>query len=113
MKPFDLEAAARGEPLVTRGGQTAHFIAHVPELDESVCVICRVEKTLLAAYENGRSYDVGESKYDLFMAPKKRTVWVNMYPGGYTRWHDTEAQADEDAGIQRIGNRAWPLEIEE
>ena len=27
MKPFDLEAAKRGEPIITRDGVEAHFIA--------------------------------------------------------------------------------------
>ena len=34
MKPFDLEAAKRGEPIVTRGGEAAKFIAHVPDADK-------------------------------------------------------------------------------
>jgi len=28
MKPFDLEAAKRGEPIITRDGVEAHFVAH-------------------------------------------------------------------------------------
>ena len=27
MKPFDLEAAKRGEPIITRDGVEAHFVA--------------------------------------------------------------------------------------
>ena len=31
MKPFDLEAAKAGAPIVTRDGRSAKFIAHVAE----------------------------------------------------------------------------------
>ena len=31
MKPFDLEAAKRGEPIQCRDGRPVKFIGHVPE----------------------------------------------------------------------------------
>jgi len=50
------------------------------------------------------------------MAPRKRTVWVNVYPDGtncHAGAYETEAIANNYASHQRIGNRAWPLEIED
>jgi len=57
---------------------------------------------------------------------KKRTVWVNFYPSHHTGYvesycSDTRAGADEAHRIystdndnpNRIGNRAYPVEIEE
>ena len=35
MKPFDLEAAKAGAPIVTRDGRPAKFIAHVAEAHPS------------------------------------------------------------------------------
>lgn len=119
MKPFDLEAAKRGEPIVTRDGREAKFIAHVPELNFPVLVLLDVG--LWQARKDGTS-NVGVH-VDLFMAPKKRTVWVNLYPpkrngvgitGVY--WCDSEDEADKQNDTYpdaRIGGKAYPVEIEE
>ncbi len=117
MKPFDLEAAKRGEPIVTRDGRPAKFIAHVPEANacyQVVALFSGLISTYAASghvYSEKNPYDV-----DLFMAPRKRTVWVNVYPPGTNCFggaYETEAIANNYAGRNRIGNRAWPLEIED
>jgi hypothetical protein len=56
----------------------------------------------------------GESVLDLL--PNKRTVWVNLYPKGYiteAAYHETQMDADEYASTGRIGDRAYPVEIDE
>ena len=53
------------------------------------------------------------SDNDLFMAPIKRTVWVNLYKYHVAIWHDTEKAADDGTRGNRHGGRAWPIEIEE
>ena len=51
---------------------------------------------------------------DLFMAPIKRTVWVNLYGRQLESvCHSTEEDADKHASSDRIGGKAYPLEIEE
>lgn len=113
MKPFDLEAAKRGEPIVTRDGRAAKFIAHVPELNFPVLVLLDVG--LWQARKDGTS-NVGVH-VDLFMAPKKRTVWVNLYRSAFREGYhyDTEIEADAAASDahKRIGGKAYPVEIEE
>lgn len=116
MKPFDLEAAKRGEPIQTRDGRKARFIAHVPECHQLHRVLALVDgETFVQAFtEAGRYAKRDDSAEDLFMAPKKRTVWVNLY---YDRllpscWYYSEEYANRYAG-RRIGNRAYPVEIEE
>lgn len=80
MKPFDLKAAKRGEPIQTADGRSVRFISHVPEADESKNVVVFIEnyKTLRLYPENGRGDFIGG---DLCMAPKLRTIWVNLYLG--------------------------------
>ena len=116
MKPFDLEAAKRGEPIQTRDGQPAKFIAHVPEATESQQVVVLIGNTVRARYPTGTFYDFEGGHDDLFMAPRKRTVWVNLYPtheGRVCYWYEMKEKADKASFYKRIGNRAWPLEIEE
>ena len=115
MKPFDLEAAKAGAPLVTRDGRPAKFIAHVVEAHPSQRLIVLVDGVVLTKFENGKyaGSSAHVSDNDLFMAPAKRTVWANVYGYGGATWYNTEKDADDGALSNRLGNRAWPIEIEE
>lgn len=121
MKPFNLEAAQRGDKLVTRAGEEAEFIAYVPKAGKHYQVLALVG-LMPKTYDTKGSFLQGsESTYDLFMAPKNRIIWVNLYnesfrprasfSAGYT--YDTEEAANHAAEHTRIGGKAWPLEIEE
>jgi len=112
MKPFDLEAAMRGDPIVCRDGTSAKFIAHVPETNETSRILYLVSNDIKSAAENGMYYGRGWHKLDLFMSPKKRTVWVNFYGHTCASYYDTQEQADKSSCSIRIG-KAWPVEIEE
>ena len=115
MKPFDLNAAKAGEPIVTRDGTPAKYIAHVPEARHSSQVLCLVRDTVFAYSPNG-DYDPlrGESMLDLYMASTKRTVWVNLYNNGVCYFYNTQVAADNcTKSTPRIGNKSWPMEIEE
>ena len=120
MKPFNLEAAKRGEPIQTRDGREAKFVAHVPEAIESQRIVVMLSGSLFTMFETGLCSSSGvEYADDLFMAPKKRTVWVNLYE--YTKASNrfdayayvSEALADHARSKDRIGGKAWPLEIED
>lgn len=120
MKPFDLDAAKRGEPIQTRDGRLVKFIAHVPEAfatDYKVLALLDGE-THEYTEEGAFISKQMQRDRDLFMAPKKRTVWVNLYPDSDNRnaaFHPSQSNADMFTGLNstRIGGKAWPLEIEE
>lgn len=121
MKPFDLEAAKRGEPIQTRDGRPAKFIAHAPDSSyRSSKVACIVSGNFYLFCESGTWLE-GSSQHanDLFMVSKKRTVWVNLYAiEGYPHKLESFAYANKVIADQfcrgdRIGGKAWPLEIEE
>ena len=110
MKPFSLEQAKAGAPLVTRDGREAVFIAHVPEARESDRIVFRVGERIYTSYESGA--------YDLFMAPVKRKVWLAIqgptepkYPGSLG-WVYTDEAAARDAAPD-VGRRFIEVEIEE
>ncbi len=111
MKPFDLEAAKAGAPLVTRDGRPAKFIAHVAEAQPSQRLLVLIDGGVYAKFESGKY--LNSPAHDLFMAPVKRTVWVNLYGYCGATWFDTEKVADDSALSTRLGGRAWPVEIEE
>ena len=113
MKPFNLEAAKAGAPMVTRDGQPVKFIAHVEEAHPTQRLLVLFGEDVYMTFEDGRRLGSGaESGFDLFMATVKRTVWVNVYEYGAATWYDTEERADTWALSDRLGDHAWPIEIE-
>ncbi|MBA1366945.1 hypothetical protein [Burkholderia gladioli] len=115
LKPFDLEAAKRGELMVTRSGKAAKFIAYVPEAEDAFHILVLIDKTALAFYGNGHFYSNEDHHNDLFMAPRKVKRWVNLYAHGGAWHYGTEEEAKT-----RIANNdsvaiaiAVPVEIEE
>lgn len=117
MREFDLEAAKRGDPIVCRDGTPATFIAHVPEAHYTQRLVVLVGDNIYGYLESGQWTGIKNDHADLFMAPKKRTVWVNLYKSKFAYHCDTEEEANKRAKdtdtANRIGGRAWPVEIEE
>lgn len=121
-QPFNLEAAKRGERLVTRAGRNARFIAHVPDAAEDLRIVYMVEGCACPkfAHEDGLQFFEGWSDDDLFMAPKpKRTVYVNLYrkedahKGFITAtWFEDAIAAREFAPASKALVVAYPVEID-
>ena len=80
MKPFDLEAAKAGAPIVTRDGRPAKFIAHAAEAHPSQRLLVLIDGGVHLKFESGRysNSPAHVSHNELFMAPVKRTVWVGQ-----------------------------------
>lgn len=86
LKPFDLEAAKAGKPIVKDSGTPVRFIGTM--LDGRI------------VYErDGHLYHTPEST--LRMAPEERTVWVVLTPAGGGHWLTTEESAEECAKLMR------------
>lgn len=84
MKPFNLEQAKAGRPLVTRDGRSARFIAHVPEAAPLYRVLCLVAKeaSVFTFTETGKAFPDTDTSHDLFMVSSKRTWWIAVWPQG-------------------------------
>lgn len=120
LKPFDLEAAKRGEPMVTRNGRKATFVAHVAECYEQYRLIVLVEgnSSCIHCFENGLFSRNDDSNDDLFMAPRKVTRWVNIRAGDCAAFHyDTPERAREEQRRSGLSASEYlaiavPVEIE-
>lgn len=126
MKLFDFEAAKRGDPICIEGGAKVYFLAVDPQTGH---VWARVdgENVPVCWDRTGKEMYVFPwpptlPSRQIFMVPKKRTVFVNAYPthadgtcanAGDAFWYDTPENADAVARDTRIGGKAWPMEIEE
>lgn len=103
MKPFNLEAAKAGKPLITRGGETVKFIAVEPDAEEDTQLLVLRNGRVLPLYTNGKYFDVGSNERDVFMAPEKVTSWLNCYESGEVMGYPTKEEADRRASAFRIG----------
>jgi len=120
MKPFNLERALAGDPVVTRDGRTVTEIYHFKTCTDTRPVTAvidgfRLEFSIGGLFKPNVDHDAALFVHyaDLFMAPKKRTVWVNFYPQGDATWNTTESTANHCGLPSRLGNRADPVEVEE
>jgi hypothetical protein len=79
-KPFDLEAAKRGEPIMMEDGRPAKFLFHVPETKEIYVLtqFCGMaQEVVLVRQENGNTRIASHTR--VVMAPKKTTLYLNIY----------------------------------
>lgn len=123
LKPFDLEKAKEGAPLITRDGRKARFVAHVPEANAANRLIVYIEGMFHAqsCFANGRHNPTEhDSEYDVFIAVKKRAAYVNIYTDnhGYRVWQDYDNL--HLAQLNAPTTKGWeylaiglPVEIEE
>lgn len=114
MKPFDLTRALAGDPVITRDGRQVTELHHFKTAkNQNNGVFAIIDGEAFTFDYNGKYLAISSHIMDLFMAPKKRTIWVNVY-GKYAYCHETKEIADiAFSNLQRLNNRAYPVEIEE
>lgn len=80
MKPFDLAKAKAGEKLITRDGREVSEFHHFVTDTSPLSCCCIVAGACYWTHKSGRiNIDGQESEADLFMAPTKRTVYVQIF----------------------------------
>lgn len=95
-KPFDLEAAKRGEPVVDIDGFAHRFIAHIPDANIHSRVVTLAHGCIRTWTEDGRPSP--STARMLFMAPKKREGWTFLYRDAAGRpWADKVLASKDDA----------------
>jgi hypothetical protein len=79
MKKFNLEKALAGEPVVTRDGQKVTQLT-LFEINDQYPLRGVINMILLRFPKEG-IFDLSLKNHplDLFMAPEKKSVWVNVY----------------------------------
>ena len=91
MKPFNLEEALAGKPVITRNGVKVEELVffNYKELSEPILVKLEFRKVVLNFYRNGSYLEDGIHENDLFMAEPER--WVNIY---YSKAQDDVLASD-------------------
>ena len=95
MKLFDLEAAKRGEPIQHKDGRQAKF-ASVSPCNTYLAVWiqdpARYPRWLIEIYRIDGTDGNFRLSCDLVMAPKKRTVWVNVAASAEDRYYKSNGR---------------------
>lgn len=81
MKPFNLERALAGDPVVTRDNRTVKDIHYFKDAINSRQLVGVVDGKLHAFETNGKCFGSNSlySNDDVFMATKTRTVKMKLY----------------------------------
>jgi hypothetical protein len=96
MKPFNLEEALAGKPVVCKNGWEVTEIVYMPT------VISRL-KLLAVAHGVVRAYDregnfnsfSDNNELQLFMAEEKKSIWINVYDNERDLFVSTHKTSDE------------------
>lgn len=111
MKKFDLEAALKGEPVVTKEGAPARIICTDAKGDLPIIALVSnkgveyPEKYTL----DGKFYTKGESVYDLYMDDVKKKSYTNIWEGKNGKRYaegvfSTKDEAEKQKIITSINN---------
>ena len=93
MKPFNLEQARQGKPVVTRDGRPARILAFDRKgTNPIIGLVTDIDAEIVYYwYENGRVLADFDGKYDLVMKAEKKEGWVNVYAPSRTSYTTTDA----------------------
>jgi hypothetical protein len=75
MKPFNLERALAGDPVITRDGRPVTQLTLFTNT-KTYPLVGVVEGVIKAWKTNGKYFNGQEWSYDLFMPPVKREGWI-------------------------------------
>lgn len=103
-KPFDLQKALAGEPVVTRDGRPVKIAGYNPDAGKT-CQICGWVNGDAKYWCADGLWMPRQTHYlDLFMATKtvKKEGWINIYACRVTGWWSTKEAADRVASDRRI-----------
>jgi len=114
MKPFDLEAALRGEPVITRDGRPVKIAGYNEEATYDEKIVGWIQEYGSCSWGEDGTYhtSIRYSNKDLFMAPTERKEWVVVFTNPYgarysSLFHNIDdAESDKahriDAGYRNI-----------
>ena len=98
LKPFNLEAALQGKPVVTRDGEPVKIAGYNPDAGKYHQLVGWIGEDSCSWTDNGEYLPKEDHVSDLFMLADTVTLWVNVYEvdGSIetgTLTYDTEEEA--------------------
>jgi len=107
MKPFNLELAKAGEPVITRGGESVRIVCTDMKGNYNVVALKtegRTVETVCLYTETGSYFSNDKNGHpdDLFMASVIKEAWLNIYPDFMVNAHPTREDANKYASDARV-----------
>lgn len=104
MTDFDLDAAKKGMPVCTKGGNKVRILTFDRETDDDYSIVSLANQSgremVICYKKNGKYFDDGgDSPFDLMMAYDKKVGWINVYPLGCADKFVTDKGVAETSGI--------------
>ena len=117
-KPFNLEEALAGKPVVTREGYKVEKIVSFTdvEIDSSHKVVYAFERCICFCRADGKQLNSDDEGYrDLFMEVEDEVLWINVYRNSsgrkYTGSFPTEEAADATCH-ERVNGKAYKIVLD-
>lgn len=91
MKPFDLNLAISGSPVITAKGHQVRLAGYNPYAKNKEQVVGWVsldEQSAEARAWSDTGEAAGDDDFNLFMAPVKKRGWANIYSPSATEFYD-------------------------
>jgi hypothetical protein len=107
MKPFDLQKALAGEPVVTRGGKKVTQVT-LFDVNNYFLLAAVIEGELFKFLENGKVNSSGvESQNDLFMA--ETGSWINLFYNKTENlvWLGVNRYQTEEEAQEHLTDHKW------
>jgi hypothetical protein len=106
MKPFNLERALAGEPVVTRDGRPVKIAGYNPDAKDGQNIAGWIGGVLSEWYHNGTytSQFLDTNQCDLFMAPTERKEWIVRCVFGDAVWCEGPFPTEDAAIIYAADN---------
>ena len=114
-KPFNLQAALEGAPVMTANGLKVVRIVHFPSATKNSRVVALLEHGQVCTYhEHGNHCANITSDIDLVMVTTTKTGWVNVYKDGNNNYNtgDIYASYEEASGANKCCNCISTTKIE-
>lgn len=84
-KPFDLQEAIQGKPVVNHNNDSFIFGGYNKEAEPGFRLVGWVNNLLGIWHDNGQVYLSQESPSDLLMVVEEKKYWVNVYKDSHNK----------------------------
>ena len=97
MKPFNLDEALAGKPVITRDGKQVTQLT-LFEIEGNFPLKGVVDKGFATWTTKGFFHDTQQNHpYNLFMASEKKSIWINIYENKSHMWSSYGYNSLEEA----------------
>jgi len=104
MKPFNLEEALAGKPVITGEGVSVRKVVFLDDCLDMPLVVFIGRKAFNCSL-SGECITPEKKKFNIFMAVEKKTVWVNVYHVKGTLGLGRIKHLTQEEALARITNK--------